>query len=233
MSTQRTPVGGVVSKGMVMAVVGLLSGGCAASPDESQHEGVGIDSRWMVVEGGIGGPATRGDWNSATAEPHVECGLDDVYHDDIDDLLRDSVPDVGWNRPRLDEPNRCGDDFETLLFRLANCERRVRSLPELECDLRLVWAGREHSNDMDQRDFFGHETPDGVTPDERLNRREVEWSATAENLAQAPTMALVQTGWMESAGHRETTLRTDITHFGVGVVKTNRGYLATAMLIAL
>lgn len=207
-----------------------LAMACSASGDKV--DGAGEHHVMIrVSDGAIGGPATQGDWDAATAEPNVECGVDDVRSDDIGDRQDHSVPDEGWDKPRTPSGDRCGDDYETLLFRMTNCEREVRGLPALDCDRRMVWAGREHSRDMERRDYFDHVTPEGLTPDDRLDERGVDWLATAENIAQAPTLALAHTAWMESRGHRTNVLSADVTHMGVGVIEGERGYMITTLFI--
>lgn len=185
----------------------------------------------VKVEGGLEGPATRGDWAEATGGRHVQCGLDDVTHDDIGDARDDGVPTRGWDRHQADG-DRCGDDFETMLFRLSNCEREARGLDPLACDLRLVWAGRAHSADMGERNYFSHVSPDGTNPVDRLEARGLEFRATGENIALAPTMAHGHSGWMNSRGHRDNVLSEHFTHGGIGVVKTEVGFFMTALFSA-
>lgn len=215
------------SQAACVSVALVLVWGCSTPGSDDEAGTVEV----FHGEGALGSSATEGDWDSALAESHVNCGVDDVYTEDLDALLEDRVPEEGWSRPASEEQNRCGDDFETLLFRVANCEREMQDLPVLECDLRMVWAGRAHSQDMEQRGYFDHVTPEGVSPDERIDERGVDWTATAENIAQAPTMALAHTAWMESEGHRSNVLSADFTHMGVGVIKGQAGYMATALFL--
>ncbi len=204
---------------------------CTTTDGSSDDDGVAY--RMVQVQGGIDGPATRGDWKSAKAETHVMCGLEDVEHSDIGEERDHSVPNGQWNGVRPDRPGRCGDDFETLMYRLTNCERAARGLPPLECDMRLVWAARAHSLDMIEREYFSHDSPDGTNPGQRLADRGVDWHASAENIALSPTMALAHTGWMQSRGHRTNVLEGRFTHIGFGVVKTERGYMSTGLFILL
>lgn len=215
---------------LAIGVLGAVA--CTSTPlsssGETEQEVTG-DRQMVVVQGSIDGPATKGNWEAAVGEPNVECGLDDVEIDDIDDDHSKRVPEDGWDRPRTETGTRCGDDYESLLFRLTNCERQARGLPPLTCDLRLVWAARAHSRDMQQRDYFSHVTPEGQAPGERLTAQGVRWRSSAENIAMAPTMALAHSGWMESDGHRTNILRQQVDHVGIGVVKGERGYIMTTL----
>ncbi len=204
--------------GVVLGWAGCAGLGASSDPGPTM----------VVVEEGImEGPATQGNWEEALSHRHVQCGLDDVNHDDIGDALDERVPRRFGERQS--DGDRCGDDFETLLFRLQNCEREARGLPPLECDLRLVWAGRAHSRDMIERDYFSHVNPDGEDPGARLEALGMDFRGFGENLALAPTMAHGHTGWMNSRGHRETILKDHFTHGGVGVVRSELGFFMTAL----
>lgn len=223
---------------MTIFAVGWVLSGCSlpgtADEDGSPplvEESPGEDGRFVVVEGGLEGPATRGDWEAATSESHVECGLDDVEHRDIADALAEEVPDTGWENGGPSEPGRCGDDYETLLYRLTNCERRARGIEPMQCDRRLVWTGRAHSRDMIDRNYFSHQTPEGRTPGVRLSDRGVDWESSSENIALAPTTALTHSGWMQSDGHRANILRSEVDRVGIGVVKSEHGYVSTALFV--
>ncbi len=209
-------------------MTGCNSSGLGAEIDGEKDRLVTIP----VTEGTIGGPATKGDWDAARAQPNVKCGTDEVRTDDLGSRVEDMVASEGYERPKMDdEEDRCGDDYETLLFRVANCERQKRELPPLSCDMRLVWVGRQHSRDMERRRYFDHVTPEGISADERLDEKGIKWKGTAENIALAPTMALAHTAWMESEGHRKNVLSTEVTHVGFGVVERQRGFMATALFL--
>lgn len=230
----RTATGSVFNAiALVMAMV--MAAGCSAilpgGVDSSGHEQKRDDDdlRLVRVQNGLEWPATRGDWDAAVAERHVLCGLEDIDNHDIADVHRTMVPTDGWEQPRAGSQGRCGDDYETLLFRLTNCERRARGLEPLRCDRRLVWTGRAHSDDMRERDYFGHETPEGQRAHHRLTERGINWRAAGENIAIAPTMALAHSSWMQSRGHRNNVLNEQFDHGGIGVVRGERGYVLTAL----
>ena len=228
MTNINATTGGMVATAIMTAAIALTA--CASLTDGDSPDGPDEDqSRMVVVQGSISGPATKGNWDAAISEPNVECGLDEVAIDDIDDDQSHRVPDDGWQQPQQPGQQRCGDDYESLLFRLTNCEREARGLPPLTCDMRLVWTARSHSLDMRDRNFFDHRSPDGTAPGDRLTNRGVKWRTSAENIAMAPTMALAHSGWMVSPGHRENILRPQVDHVGIGVVEADRGYIMTTV----
>jgi uncharacterized protein YkwD len=107
---------------------------------------------------------------------------------------------------------------------LINRERTRRGLPALRENSVLSAASLAHSQDMVERRFFEHETPDGRSVGDRLRAagygrgRNV---STGENIAwgardEASPSAIVRI-WMESPGHRADILRPSFTEIGIGI----------------
>ncbi len=146
------------------------------------------------------------------------CNLDSIKSDDLEGDVDASVPAQPWgSAPVADDPARCGNDAETTVWRLNNCERMARDLPPFECDLRLVWLGRAHSQDMIDRGFFSHDNPDNESPFERMAEAGVQSSASGENIAQNPTAEGAHLAWMDSGGHRGNMLGS-YSHIGCGFI---------------
>lgn len=83
--------------------------------------------------------------------------------------------------------------------------------PILRCSARL------HSLDMFERDFFDHETPDGVDPFERMAEAGFVGSGGGENIAVGQsTPEEVMVAWMESDGHCANVMRPEFATLGVG-----------------
>ena len=86
----------------------------------------------------------------------------------------------------------------------------------LESDVAAV--AQSHSEDMQRRDFFDHENPDGRTPMQRVLAYGIPVRAVAENIALGqPTGRVVLESWLDSPGHRQNLLNCDYTHHGVGL----------------
>ena len=106
---------------------------------------------------------------------------------------------------------------------LLNQERAQHGLTALRMNLVLETASQQHSDDMALRQFFSHETPDGVKAEQRMIAAgypsEGVW--VGENLwfgsGPEATPVRAMKGWMESPGHRATILRAEFTEVGVGV----------------
>jgi uncharacterized protein YkwD len=71
-------------------------------------------------------------------------------------------------------PGTAGYDLSTVeaeFLRLLNQERERRSLRPLSQRDALTEMGRAHSRDMAERNYFAHESPDGVSAEERYRER--------------------------------------------------------------
>ena len=81
----------------------------------------------------------------------------------------------------------------------------------------LRCAARRHSLDMDQRNFFDHENPDGESADDRIEQAGYVWSAWGENIAAGqPSPEVVMEDWMGSDGHCANIMNPNFTEIGVG-----------------
>lgn len=125
-----------------------------------------------------------------------------------------------------------------------NEERQAAGVVELAPSDTLAEAAREHSRDMHQREFYGHENPDGEHPwdrvrcraSENIHRGEVAAelrgfesedvfnTTTAEGIA-----GYVRTGWVNSDGHYQNMTRSEWGEIGVGVYVGADEFYATAM----
>jgi hypothetical protein len=114
-------------------------------------------------------------------------------------------------------------DFESEVIELVNVEREACNcnLHPLSYNQELTVAARLHSQDMGDRNYFLHATPDG-TPDgipfyERIVDAGYHYRNCGENIAAGlATPAAVVDGWMKSDGHRANILNPDYCDIGVG-----------------
>jgi uncharacterized protein YkwD len=83
--------------------------------------------------------------------------------------------------------------------------------PILRCSARL------HSLDMFERDYFDHDTPDGIDPFERMAEAGFVGSGGGENIALGQrTPEEVMAAWMDSDGHCANVMRAAFDTIGVG-----------------
>lgn len=83
--------------------------------------------------------------------------------------------------------------------------------PSLQC------AARNHSMDMNVRNFFSHTNPDGQGPGYRISLAGYTFSWWGENIAWGySTPTAVVNGWMNSPGHCANIMNANFTEIGVG-----------------
>ena len=109
-------------------------------------------------------------------------------------------------------------DLEKQMLDLVNQERVKAGLKPLAPDPELTEVARKHSADMFARGYFAHDTPEGVTPFDRMRAANVRFLTAGENLALAPTIPVAHTGLMNSPGHRANILRPEFGRVGIGVM---------------
>lgn len=116
------------------------------------------------------------------------------------------------------ERSRPRPDLEKQMLDLVNQERRAAGLNPLEADPELTEVARKHSADMFVRGYFAHDTPEGLSPFDRMRDAGVRFITAGENLALAPTIPVAHTGLMNSPGHRANILRPQFGRVGIGVM---------------
>jgi uncharacterized protein YkwD len=106
---------------------------------------------------------------------------------------------------------------EDAVVRLTNAQRAQHGCAPLRSESHLRAAARRHSADMEARNYFDHNSPDGRTPWDRIKAAGYS-TPGAENIAKgyATAQAVVQ-GWMNSPGHRANILNCGLKAVGVGV----------------
>jgi len=109
-------------------------------------------------------------------------------------------------------------DLERRMLDLVNQERVAAGLRPLAPDPELTEVARQHSTDMFARGYFAHDTPEGLSPFDRMRAADVRFLAAGENLALAPTLPVAHTGLMNSPGHRENILRPQFGRVGIGIM---------------
>jgi uncharacterized protein YkwD len=115
---------------------------------------------------------------------------------------------------------------EFQLFNAANQERSARGLNLLRWNENLAAAARHHAREMAKRNVISHEFPGEASLPVRITKAGVQFSAVAENVADAGSVARIHELWMHSPQHRANILDKQMGHLGVGVVKRNGQYFA-------
>ena len=115
---------------------------------------------------------------------------------------------------------------------LLNADRSEQNLPPLQFDPALNAAAQRHADDMLQRDYYAHTSPEGDDVQDRfVSAGGSRWRLVAENIARCaecgPTLSAdiirrLQRGWMDSPQHRANILRRGIDRFGFGIAVGDR-----------
>lgn len=107
---------------------------------------------------------------------------------------------------------------EKKMLSLVNSERKKAGLSPLKVDMRLVSISRQKSQDMIDKNYFGHTSPTYGTPFEVLKKNGVNYRFAGENLAGAPDVVSAHNSLMKSPGHRANILNPNYNYVGIGIV---------------
>ena len=110
---------------------------------------------------------------------------------------------------------------------MVNEARAEHGLGALQAGDALNNAAQQHAEDMLDRGYYSHVSPDGETVDDRYHEQGgSRWERVAENIGTcegcAPPPALetverFQRGWMNSPDHRKNILMEGLDTFGFGI----------------
>lgn len=150
----------------------------------------------------------------------------------------------------LDSSEITPEQIESRIHELINEERVNQNLNTLSYDSVLANIARAHSSDMVKRNYFAHDSPEGLNAIDRGNlagypckkqKGRVISEGIAENLALTPignseecgkvyTVEHISTctvsGWMNSPPHRKNILIADYETEGIGIIqKENEFYI--------
>ena len=103
------------------------------------------------------------------------------------------------------------------LLELTNKERVAAGIGELILSQALNNSATDKCLDMQAKNYWGHDAPDGTTPWYFI-RKYTNYTHAGENLAKDfRTSDGVVKGWMRSTGHRENLLATKYAYVGFAV----------------
>ena len=119
--------------------------------------------------------------------------------------------------------------LESALHTAINDIRAQNGLMRLARDPAIDAVARGHSLDMATRGYLAHETPEGLTPPDRLKRGGVTGiSLAGENVGVTsrldPNREIV-TAWMKSPAHHDNIVAPAFNATGVGIARAADGSL--------
>ncbi len=91
----------------------------------------------------------------------------------------------------------------------------------IQLESHLTAAAQGHSDDMAARNYFSHDTPEGIDFATRIANAGYPGFPAAENIAKGQrTAQQVMSAWMNSPGHRANIENCEYTAIGIGVNTT-------------
>jgi uncharacterized protein YkwD len=125
--------------------------------------------------------------------------------------------------------------MEEQVYQRINEIRQKQGLSQLRHNEKLAVVARHYSEQMAQKNFFSHTSPEGSTMVQRVKKAGIFYLMIGENLFMCtnipqPVPSAVQ-GWMDSPGHRENILRPEYRETGLGVWRKGNTYYMTQLFM--
>ena len=217
---------------------------------ERDHPHFDDDARWRDDGEPRDGDREDGEGDPELGEPVTGSPDGSPEEDPDEDPFRD--PDEGTEGDGDEEPDEGSEEdqdetdasvatqIEMRIHEEVNEYRQANGLDPLVFDDELAAVARDHSQDMNERDYFSHTSPEGDGPGDRLDDAGIDCTGWAENIAYefdpsfseedaASVAESIVTGWINSDGHRRNILG-DYDEEGVGVDISDDGrIMATQM----
>lgn len=128
------------------------------------------------------------------------------------------------------------DVSDSGLLEASNSMRANEDLQPLALNGALDRAAQAKAEDMANRNYWSHNTPDGRKPWDFISKNDYNYRKAAENLAYGfGTSKETVAGWMNSKGHRANVLDAGLKDVGFGVVNIPdyQGKGAETLIVAI
>ena len=103
---------------------------------------------------------------------------------------------------------------------LTNEERSAENIPALASSSRLFQVAQMRADDMASREYFAHETPEGIPFWQHVSQSGYQYSHVGENLAvHFYTPEQLVNAWMRSPSHKANILNPDFEEIGLGIAE--------------
>ncbi len=137
--------------------------------------------------------------------------------------------------PRATVQSPATVQMEAQVRQRINEIRQKQGLSQLRNNEKLAQVARNYSQQMAEKDFFSHTSPEGSTMVQRVESAEIFYLMLGENLFMCTNMPqpvpLAVQGWMDSPGHRENILRPEYRETGIGVWRKGNSYYITQLFM--
>jgi uncharacterized protein YkwD len=128
-------------------------------------------------------------------------------------------------------------DLPAQMINAVNAQRQNAGLAAYQSDPELAKMALAHAQDMVARGYFSHNTPEGITLDDRFEIHNVNASWNGENIQRNvkpldKTVAEAIRWFMNSAPHRANLLHRRFDKIGIGVAEGPPGWYTFVLVFA-
>jgi uncharacterized protein YkwD len=125
-------------------------------------------------------------------------------------------------------------DYENAIAALINNVREQNGLNALAADDSLTEVARQRSQDLINRNYFSHYTPEGTNVFDLMRSMGISFRYAGENLAQSSPASIGSpeaflNAWLNSPSHKANILRPQYTKIGVGMVEIDSRRVVTTV----
>lgn len=104
-------------------------------------------------------------------------------------------------------------------YRSTGCtcgKKYMPPVPAITYNMALEQAAQSHANDMANKNYYAHTSPQGTTLSHRITAQGYDWIAASENIASGqPTIQIVMQGWLNSPKHCENIMNFSYKEMGI------------------
>ncbi len=177
-------------------------------------------------------------WKYSTVAASISCLLSGCLVIPIEFSSHPTQPDPpsgNLQPPDITAQSATIAQMEAKIRQRINEIRQDHGLNQLQANEKLAHVARAYSQQMAEKNFFSHTSPNGGTLAQRVSSAGISYRLVGENLfkstnAPEPVSLAVQ-GWMDSPGHRENILHPGFRETGVGIWRDGNTYYFTQLFM--
>ena len=117
------------------------------------------------------------------------------------------------------------------MLNMINEERQANGLASLQWNADLAEVAQAKAQDMLDNNYFSHTSPTYGSAFEMMRDYGISYRYAAENIAKNSSVEKAHVALMNSEGHRNNILNSNLTSIGIGIVKSSAGYIIVQMFI--
>ncbi len=161
---------------------------------------------------------------------------DNRYNHIFDWIFNRGNSSIGGNTSGNTGSNT-GNDSDTTssnaqqMLDMINEERQANGLAALQWNADLAEVAQAKAQDMLDNNYFSHTSPTYGSPFEMMRSYGISYRYAAENIAKNSSVEKAHVALMNSEGHRNNILNSNLTSIGIGIVKSSTRYIIVQMFI--